>query len=184
VIVSDRISAQGGGYFDRVRLITACGILTFGFVWLGGGCSGGEESDGVVVAAGDLPSIVAVRPTTVGWHWPRRRSGSLVVRRDELGTADTNALQASLSRELGDAGFVRLDVSRWSNLEIGSEVSATLFETSSGARSSPPASSSSSSICRCSASSGSSPRTSSMKRSASARRMNVSIASPERVIEA
>jgi hypothetical protein len=40
-----------------VRLITACGNLAFGFLWLGARCRGGEESDGVVVAAEDLPLI-------------------------------------------------------------------------------------------------------------------------------
>jgi hypothetical protein len=39
-----------------------------------------------------------------------------------------------LSQELRDAGFVRLNLSHWSNLQIGSEVSAGLFETSAGAQ--------------------------------------------------
>jgi len=53
---------EGLGYSDVVRLATTCGILAFGCVVLGAACSGEEESQGVVVAAENLPSIVAVRP--------------------------------------------------------------------------------------------------------------------------
>ncbi len=126
-------SASGDGILSLVRIATTCGLLASGCALFGASCSGGEESSGHVGAAADLPIIVAVRPATEGWNWPRKPSGSVTVTRSELGAADTHPLQTRLSQELRDAGFVRLDLSHWSNLQIGSEVSAGLFETSTGA---------------------------------------------------
>ena len=116
-----------------MRIAITCGLLASGGALFGASCSGGEESSGHVGAVADLPVIVAIRPATEGWNWPRKPSGSATVTRSGLGAADTHPLQTRLSQELRDAGFVRLDLSHWSNLQIGSEASAELFETSTGA---------------------------------------------------
>jgi len=55
---------------------------------------------------------VAVRPTTLDWGWPQDRTTGPSYTRDDLGR-HTFPIQATLSEELEDAGFVQAEESTW-----------------------------------------------------------------------